>query len=38
MQMLDAGIDTDETGPWDASNNSVEILRWDNPNMYHGEN
>jgi hypothetical protein len=34
MEMLNDGIATDVAGPWNASNNPVEILRWNDPNMY----
>jgi hypothetical protein len=37
MQILDDGIATDVVGPWDASDNPVEILKWDDPNVYRGE-
>jgi hypothetical protein len=32
------GIEMDGAGAWDAIENPVEILKWDNPNMYPGDN
>jgi hypothetical protein len=34
MQILDDGIDATEAGPWDATDNLVKILRWNNPDVY----
>jgi hypothetical protein len=37
LKTFDDGIYSDETGPWDARENKVEILQWDDPNMYYGD-
>jgi hypothetical protein len=36
MALFYDGISADGAGIWDAIENPVEILRWDNPNMYRG--
>jgi hypothetical protein len=36
MRLFDDGIGVDDAGIWDAIENPVEILRWDNPDMYCG--
>jgi hypothetical protein len=37
LEIIDEGIRRDNAGPWDAWDNPVEILRWDDPNMYYGD-
>jgi hypothetical protein len=36
MQLFDGGNRANGAGIWDAIENPVEILRWDNPDMYCG--
>jgi hypothetical protein len=36
MQLFDDGVRANGAGIWDAIENPVKILRWDNPNMYRG--
>jgi hypothetical protein len=38
MALFYDGISADSAGVWDAIENPVEILRWDNPDMYSGGN
>jgi hypothetical protein len=37
LEIFDDGIRRDNAGPWDARDNQVEILQWDDPNMYYGD-
>jgi hypothetical protein len=37
MEIFDDGVTVNGTGLWDAIENPVKILRWDDPNEYHGE-
>jgi hypothetical protein len=37
MEILEDGICATTAGPWDAIENPVEILRWDDPDMYYGD-
>jgi hypothetical protein len=36
LRLFEDGVEVEGTGIWDAIENPVEILRWDNPDMYHG--
>jgi hypothetical protein len=36
MQLFDDGVRANGAGIWDAIENPIERLRWDNPDMYHG--
>jgi hypothetical protein len=36
MALIDDGISAGGAGVWDAIENPIKILRWDNPNMYRG--
>jgi hypothetical protein len=38
LDLFENGVDADDAGKWDAIDNPVEILKWDNPDMYRGEN
>jgi hypothetical protein len=37
LEILDEGISATTAGPWDAIENPVKILRWDDPNVYYGD-
>jgi hypothetical protein len=37
MEIFDDGITAESAGLWDAIENPVEILRWDDPDEYRGE-
>jgi hypothetical protein len=37
VKLLDNGILKESPGPWDSWDNLVEVLRWDDPNMYYGD-
>jgi hypothetical protein len=38
LRQFEEGMEVEGAGIWDAIENPVEILRWDNPNMYCGDN
>jgi hypothetical protein len=38
LRLFEDGVKFEGAGNWDAIDNPVEILKWDNPNMYRGEN
>jgi hypothetical protein len=37
MQLFDNGVRANDAGIWDAIENPVKRLRWDNPDMYCGD-
>jgi hypothetical protein len=37
MEIFDDGVTVNGAGLWDAIENLVKILRWDDPDMYCGE-
>jgi hypothetical protein len=37
VRLFEDGIEVDGAGIWDAIENPVKILRWDNPDMYCGD-
>jgi hypothetical protein len=36
MELFEDGFRADGAGVWDAIENQVEILKWDNPDIYRG--
>jgi hypothetical protein len=38
LRLFKEGIKVNGAGIWDAIENPVEILKWDNPDMYRGDN
>jgi hypothetical protein len=36
LRLFEDGVKFEGAGNWDAIDNPVEILRWDNPDMYYG--
>jgi hypothetical protein len=37
LELLNDGIHKENPGPWDSWDNPVEVLRWDDLNMYYGK-